>query len=352
MGASQAAAADIVAPIRVLIVDDSAVVRQVLQKELSQHPGIEVVGTAPDAFIARDKIVNLEPDVITLDIEMPKMDGLTFLRKLMKFHPMPVIVLSSLTEKGGALALEAIDAGATEVMCKPCEAYSVGDMSVALADKIKGASRAKVQKARVQVEDTNKPLSLARTTHKILAIGASTGGTEALTRLLTRLPANSPGIVIVQHMPEHFTRSFADRLNELCAIKVSEAVDGDSIPPGKALLAPGNYHMSVVRSGGMYEVKVQSGPLVGRHRPSVNVLFESVARYVGANAVGIILTGMGSDGATGMASMKACGATTIAQDEQTCVVFGMPNEAIKSGGVDHVLPLDAIAQKALDLSAE
>lgn len=338
--------------IRVLIVDDSAVVRKVLQEQLSRDPGIEVVGTAPDPYVARDKIVSLKPDVLTLDIEMPRMDGITFLRKLMSFHPLPVLVVSSLTQKGGELALEALEAGAVDVMCKPGAAYTVGDMSVQLIDKLKAVAAVKVEsRQRPRQVRAPKRLALTRTTNKVLAIGASTGGTEALTRILTTLPPNAPGTVVVQHMPEHFTHSFADRLNGLCAMHVKEAEDGDTIAPGKVLIAPGNYHMLARRSGAHYYVQVKAGPLVGRHRPSVNVLFESVAKYIGKNAVGAILTGMGRDGATGLKAMSDNGAATIAQDQASSIVFGMPKEAIALGCVNHVLPLDEIAPKLIYLAA-
>ena len=340
-------------PIRVLVVDDSAMVREILVKELSRDPAIKVVGTAPDPFVARDKVVNLKPDVLTLDIEMPRMDGITFLRKLMKHAPVPVIVVSSLTPKGGDLALEALDAGAVEVMCKPGPAYSIGDMSVALIDKIKAAATVKVaQKTALAAPAKEEPkrLSMTRTTNKVIAIGASTGGTEALRDVLMAFPPNAPGAVIVQHMPEHFTRSFAQRLNELCAIEVKEAVDGDRVTPGKALIAPGNFHMLLKRSGAVYYVQVKMGPLVSRHRPSVDMLFKSVARFAGRNAVGIIMTGMGADGSRGMKEMKDHGAINIAQDEATSVVFGMPKEAIALGAVDHVLPLRRIPAKALELA--
>lgn len=339
--------------IRVLIVDDSAMVRKIFSDELSRDPEIEVVGAAPDPYVARDKIVGLKPDVLTLDIEMPRMDGITFLRKLMRHYPLPTIIVSSLTERGGELALEALHAGAVEVMCKPGAAYTVGDMSVELCDKIKAAARVNVQKKLSQ--DTTVPmqrLSMTRTTNKVVAIGASTGGTEALTRVLTQLPANAPGIVVVQHMPEHFTRSFADRLNTLCAVEVKEAENGDTIVPGKVLIAPGNFHLLLQRSGAVYSAQVKSGPLVSRHRPSVDVLFKSVARYAGANAVGVIMTGMGADGADGMKEMHAQGAATVAQDEHSCVVFGMPKEAIARGGVDHVVPLDRISQMILQLAQQ
>lgn len=339
--------------IRVLIVDDSAMVREILSRELARDPEIEVIGTAPDPYVARDRIVELKPDVLTLDIEMPRMDGITFLRKLMQHFPLPVIVVSSLTKKGGDLALEALDAGAVEVMCKPGAAYTVGDMSVALIDKIKAAARVAVAKrvaAKPKASGTPVRLSMTRTTNKVIAIGASTGGTEALTDVLTALPANAPGIVIVQHMPEHFTRSFADRLNSLCAIQVKEAEDGDTVAPGKALIAPGNYHMVLRRSGARYYVEVKSGPLVSRHRPSVDVLFKSAAKYAGPNAVGVIMTGMGADGSQGLLEMRQQGASTIAQDEATCVVFGMPKEAIALGAAEFVLPLASIPSRMLQLA--
>ena len=340
--------------IRVLIVDDSALVREIFTKELGQDPEIEIVGAAPDPFIARDKIVALKPDVLTLDIEMPRMDGVTFLRKLMRHYPLPVIVVSSLTPRGGDLALEAMGAGAVDVMCKPGAAYTVGDMSVELIDKIKAAAKVSVtrKEARPAAKAPTERLSLTRTTHKILAIGASTGGTEALTLVLTALPSNSPGVVIVQHMPEHFTHSFANRINDLCAIEVREARDGDSVIPGRALIAPGNYHMLLRRSGARYYVQVKEGPLVTRHRPSVDVLFKSVAQYAGRNAVGVIMTGMGADGSKGMKLMKEQGAATIAQDEASCIVFGMPKEAIALGCVDHVVSLDNIPRKMLQLAQQ
>lgn len=339
-------------PIKVLIVDDSAMVRSILQKELSKDPDIEVIGTAPDPYVARDKIVQLKPDVITLDIEMPRMDGITFLKKLMQYYPLPVIIVSSLTPKGGELAMEALEAGAVEVLCKPGAAYTVGDMSVELIDKIKASARVRVQKKEITSPTMYKKLSLTKTTNKVVVIGASTGGTEALANILKVLPPNSPGIAIVQHMPEHFTRSFADRLNELCDIEVKEASNGDSVIPGRALIAPGNYHMLLKRSGAQYYVEVKSGPLVSRHRPSVDVLFKSASQYGGKNVVGVIMTGMGKDGAEGMKLMHEQGAKTIAQDESTCIVFGMPKEAIALNAVDYVLPLDKIPQKILELASE
>lgn len=341
--------------IRVLIVDDSAVVRKILTKELSNDPMIEVIGTAPDPYIARDKIVAEKPDVITLDVEMPRMDGITFLRKLMKHHPLPVIVVSSLTPKGGELAMEALDAGAVDVMCKSGAAYSVGDMSVELIDKIKAASKVDVKRQIVPLKIdrpvTNK-LSITRTTNTVVAIGSSTGGTQALQEVLTSLPANAPGIIIVQHMPESFTKAFATRLNSLCEMEVKEAEDNDRVSNGKVLIAPGNRHMLLNRSGAVYYVQIKSGPLVGRHRPSVDVLFKSVAKYAGKNAIGVILTGMGADGAKGIKLMSEQGAKTIAQDEKSCVVFGMPKEAIKTGAVKDgdILPLNKIAGRILEMA--
>ncbi|MBU0486148.1 MAG: chemotaxis response regulator protein-glutamate methylesterase [Proteobacteria bacterium] len=338
--------------IRTLVVDDSAVVRKVFSEELSREPDIEVVGTAPDPYVARDKIVALKPDVVTLDIEMPRMDGLTFLRKLMKYYPLPVIIVSSLTKEGGALAMEALDIGAVDVISKPGEAYSVGDMSVQLAEKIRGAARVDMKRLRenVPLKAIAPPsLALSKSTNKIIAIGASTGGTEALKNVLTQFSPNMPGILIVQHMPANFTTSFAERLNSLCQISVKEAEDGDSVLPGTALLAPGNYHMVMRRSGARYYVNIKDGPLVCHQRPAVDVLFNSVAAYGGANAIGIILTGMGKDGSQGMLKMKEAGAQTIAQDEKSCVVFGMPKEAIDLGCVDQVLPLNEIPRAVVKI---
>ena len=339
--------------IKVLIVDDSAVVRNIFSRELAKDPQLEVVGTAPDPYIARDKVVKLKPDVMTLDIEMPRMDGITFLKKIMRYNPVPTVVVSSLTQKGSDLALEALQEGAVEVMNKPGASYTVGNMTCTLIDKIKAAAQVNMTRYRERLEPERpkrETLALAQTTHKVVAIGASTGGTQALEHILTALPGNAPGTVIVQHMPEKFTRSFADRLNQLCAMTVKEAQTGDRVIPGTALIAPGNQHMVLRRSGATYYVETKDGPLVKRQRPAVEVLFDSVAKYAGKNSVGVILTGMGSDGCEGMLQMHACGAPTIAQDEDSCVVFGMPKEAIKLGGVDQVLPLDAIAAAILQQS--
>ncbi|MCK5340773.1 MAG: chemotaxis response regulator protein-glutamate methylesterase, partial [Desulfobulbaceae bacterium] len=320
--------------IRVLVVDDSAVVRKVFTEELSKEEDIEVIATAPDPYVAREKIVALKPDVITLDIEMPRMDGITFLRKLMKHFPLPVIIVSSLTKAGGSLALEAMEIGAVEVISKPGGSYSVNDMGVQLADKIRAAARVRVLKRThgegkeaVSRKVAAPKLSLSKSTNKIIAIGASTGGTDAIKEVLTAFPPSIAGIVIVQHMPANFTTSFAKRLDELCQIHVKEAADGDSIVPGIALLAPGNYHMVMRRSGARYYVNIKGGPLVCHQRPAVDVLFNSVAAYGGSNVIGALLTGMGRDGAQGMLKMKEAGAKTIAQDEKSCVVFGMPKEA-------------------------
>ncbi|MCX5724296.1 MAG: chemotaxis response regulator protein-glutamate methylesterase [Nitrospirae bacterium] len=343
------------AKIRVLTVDDSALMRQVLAQLLSRDPGIEVVGSAPDPFIAREKIKLLNPDVITLDVEMPKMDGLTFLEKLMAGHPMPVVMVSSLTEVGCDTTLRALELGAVDFITKPKIDLREGMEEVAqdLIGKIKAAAMAKVGNRRPAAQGAVGAASLAsrllssgssmlKTTDTIIAIGASTGGTEALRAVLEVLPPNTPPIIVTQHMPERFTKTFADRLNQLCRISVKEAEDGDSVLPGHALIAPGSYHMTLVRSGARYSVKINQDPPVNRHRPSVDVMFDSVARYAGANAIGVILTGMGGDGAKGMLAMKQAGAYTIAQDEASCVVFGMPKEAIKLGCVDKILPLDDI----------
>lgn len=345
--------------IKVLVVDDSAVVRKVFKEELSRERDIEVVGTAPDPYVARDKIVKLKPDVITLDIEMPRMDGLTFLKKLMRHYPLPVIIVSSLTKKGGKLAMDALSFGALEVMSKPSSAYSVGEMGIQLIDKIRAVARIKVGpkgdrssafSGSIQAKMASNALS--RTTNKIIAIGASTGGTEALKVVLTGMPPNAPGTLVVQHMPANFTTSFAERLNELSAMTIKEARDGDSLVNGLALIAPGNYHMLLKRSGARYYVQIKNGPLVHHQRPSVDVLFHSVAEYAGGNAVGVILTGMGSDGALGLLKMKEAGARTMAQDEKSCIVFGMPKEAIKLGAAEKVLPLRNIAQAALNMIVE
>lgn len=344
---------DDVNKIKVLIVDDSAMVRKIFSEELSKYSDIQVVGVAPDPYVAREKIVNLKPDVLTLDIEMPRMDGLTFLRKLMKYYPVPTIIVSSLTPQGGKLTLEAMDIGAVDVIAKPSTAYSVGDMSAQLVEKIRAASRVRIIKrddSVTNVASVQEPIrALAQTSNKVIAIGASTGGTEALKNVLTKMPPNSPGIVIVQHMPANFTTAFAARLNDLSQIAVKEAEDNDSVTPGTALLAPGNYHMILRRSGARYYVEVKTGPMVHHQRPAVDVLFKSTAKYAGANAIGVILTGMGSDGAEGLLEMKKAGAGTIAQDEKSCVVFGMPKEAIKLGAADKVVSIEQVASEIIKM---
>jgi len=340
------------APVKVLIVDDSAIVRKILTEELSKDPEIEVVGSAPDPYIARDKILTLNPDVLTLDVEMPRMDGVTFLQKLMPSKPMPVIVLSSLTPKGGKTAMAAMDAGAFDVMCKPGGSFSVGDACIELKAKLKVAAKVKmspVRKAAASAAPAQHDSAMVETTHKIFAIGASTGGVQALTAVMQTMPANIPGTVIVQHMPAHFTTSFAQRLNEICRPTVKEAEDGDRVTPGKVLLAPGGFHMVLKRSGANYYVSVQDGPKVCRQKPSVDVLFKSVARFAGANAIGSILTGMGNDGAAGLLEMRKAGARTIGQDEKSCVVYGMPKEAADAGACEQVVSLNQVSQAMLKL---
>jgi two-component system chemotaxis response regulator CheB len=341
--------------IRVLIVDDSAVVRQTLRDVLESDPEIEVIATAGDPFVAADRIAEQVPDVITLDIEMPRMDGLTFLKKLMSQHPIPVVICSSLAEDGAQSTFRALEYGAVEIVTKPRLGTKqfLEDSRIALCEAVKAAAGARVQilrpsqtvEAKLTADVILSPAThaMAETTEKVVVIGASTGGTEALKTVLEALPADTPGIVIVQHMPELFTRAFANRLDSLCSITVKEAESNDTIIRGRALIAPGNHHLLLKRSGARYYVEIKDGPLVCRHRPSVDVLFRSAARYAGQNVVGVILTGMGDDGARGMLEMKQAGAMTIAQDEATCVVFGMPKEAIKLNGVDKILPLQSVA---------
>ncbi len=347
---------------RVLIVDDSAVVRQTLREVLSTDPEIEVIATASDPFVAAERISEQLPDVITLDIKMPRMDGLTFLKKVMSQHPIPVVICSSLAGEGTQSALKALELGAVDVVAKPRlgARQFLEDARVILCQTVKAAARARVQSLRpsqtvepkLSADAILAPASgaMAETTEKVVVIGASTGGTEALKSLLEGLPPDCPGIVIVQHMPELFTRAFANRLDGLCAITVKEAETNDSVIRGRALIAPGNHHLLLKRSGARYYVEIKDGPLVCRHRPSVNVLFRSAARYAGRNAIGAILTGMGDDGAHGMLEMKQAGAATLAQDEASCVVFGMPKEAIKLGGVDRVLPLHSMGQVIISLA--
>lgn len=341
--------------IRVLVVDDSAMIRNILADGLQRDPTIEVVGKAADPYMARDKIVELKPDVITLDVEMPRMDGLEFLKKLMAQYPLPVVMVSALTERGKRITLEALEAGAVDFVTKPKAdvARGLDEMMIELRTKVKLAASANVSHFKVARSETLRTLSapkaLAETTDKIIVIGASAGGTEAIKEVITRLPSVSPGVVIVQHMPEGFTKLFAERLNNLSQVFVKEAADGDRVMPGVVLVAPGSYQMSVIRSGGFYRVKCEKGEKVCGHCPSVEVLMRSAAACAGANAVGVMLTGMGSDGAGGMKAMRDAGARTIAQSEESCVVFGMPKSAINAGGVEFVVSLNDIPGKILSL---
>jgi two-component system, chemotaxis family, protein-glutamate methylesterase/glutaminase len=336
--------------IKVLVIDDSAVIRQTLTTLLNQDPDITVIGVAADPYIAVSKIAEEVPDVITLDVEMPRMDGLTFLRKIMSQHPIPVVIISSLTDRGTESAIMAMEYGAIAVMKKP-DSYSMLNMDTHyIIDAVKSASKAKI-KRRSQQENALRAIkvkppyssSMIQTTDKVIAVGASTGGTEAILDFLQAMPIDSFGIVVVQHMPEMFTRSFAERLNRICDITVKEAAQGDTVIKGRALIAPGNKHMELKRSGARYYVDLNDHDPVNRHRPSVDVLFNSTAKYAGKNAIGIIMTGMGADGAAGLLEMKNAGAETVAQNEESCVVFGMPKEAIRLGAAKKILPLNLIA---------
>ncbi|MFN7011971.1 MAG: chemotaxis response regulator protein-glutamate methylesterase [Allorhizobium sp.] len=350
--------------VRVLIIDDSASVRQTLARVLEADPDIDVIGTASDPFMAARKIQEEIPDVITLDVEMPRMDGITFLRKLMSQRPIPVVMCSSLTEQGSETLLQALEAGAVDVILKPKigAADHLAETGMRICEVVKSAAHARLAGRPRRTASMSGPAAkltadavlppptgkaMAKTTEMVVCVGASTGGTEALRDFLEQLPANAPGIVIVQHMPEKFTAAFAKRLNTLCEMEVKEAVDGDPVLRGHVLIAPGDHHMLLERQGARYHVSVRSGPLVSRHRPSVDVLFRSAARSAGANAMGVIMTGMGDDGARGMAEMHEAGAYTIAQDEATSIVYGMPKEAVARGGVDKIVPLDHIAHEIL-----
>ncbi len=342
--------------IRVLIVDDSALVRQILSQGLAADPEIEVVGTAEDPYVARDMIVTKQPNVLTLDVEMPRMDGIEFLRRLMPQYPIATVMVSSLTEQGAKITLDALEAGAIDFVTKPQShvAGGVNAMISELRQKVKMAARVDVshRKGQIVARPNATPLAshaLAKSAHKVVAIGASTGGTEALRKIAVQFPRTMPGVVVVQHIPPGFTKMFAERLNEECAIEVKEAASGDQIAPGRMLIAPGAKQMSVRRSGGIYLMDCEDGEKVSGHCPSVDVLFRSMAQHVGANAVGAILTGMGDDGAAGMAMMREAGARTLGQDEKTSVVFGMPNEANKRGGVEQLVPLDQIASALIKL---
>lgn len=358
--------ANIKPTIKVLIIDDSNVICQALRKGLEQEDGIKVVGVSPDPYSARNMIAELQPDVITLDIEMPRMDGLTFLKKIMKFNPIPTIIVSSLAEKGCEKAIACMEAGALDVIAKPNGLNSISDVTAQLAELMHAAVKTSLCVNSVSSRKTSTAFPseimidsvlssdtpMTGVKRKIITIGSSTGGTEALRQVLTRLPNGLPGIVMTQHMPESFTKSFADRLNDLCQIEVREAKNGDQVKPGLALLAPGNRHMRLIRDRGQYSVQIIDGPKVCHHRPSVDILFDSVAKHAGKNALGVILTGMGSDGASGLLAMKNAGAYTIAQDKESCVVFGMPKEAIDCGGANLISPLSKVAMHMLDFSTD
>lgn len=339
--------------IRVLIIDDSALMRQLLTDFLSSDPDLEVVGTAPDPYVAREKIKALKPDVLTLDVEMPRMDGLTFLENLMRLHPMPVIMVSSLTEKGADVTLQALELGAVDFVTKPKIdiANSLRDYASGLIDKLKAAARARVQGRSARPAGTPKPvvprLQSLRTTDKIIAIGASTGGTEAIKAVLEQMPADAPAIVITQHIPALFSKSFAERMNRSSAMSVCEAQDGQAVLTGHAYIAPGDRHLLLARDGARYVARLSDAPPENRHRPSVDVMFRSVAQYAGANAVAALLTGMGEDGARGMLAMREAGARTLAQDEATSVVWGMPGSAVRLGAAQVVVPLENIAAELL-----
>ncbi|MHB8058751.1 MAG: protein-glutamate methylesterase/protein-glutamine glutaminase [Desulfuromonadaceae bacterium] len=351
--------------IKVLVIDDSALVRQTLCDILSSDPEIEVVGSAADPILAAERMRTVIPDVITLDVEMPRMDGLTFLQKLMSQHPIPVVMCSSLAESGSETALKALEYGAVDIITKPKMGTKqfIEESRTRICDAVKGAAAARLGPLRAMrtmkeispkytadvIMEKPNTKAMILTTEKVVVVGASTGGTEALRVFLEALPEDTPGIVIVQHMPENFTAAFAKRLDSICRVTVKEAQDNDTIVRGRALIAPGNHHTLLKRSGARYYVEIKDGPLVSRHRPSVDVLFRSAARYAGKNAVGVIMTGMGDDGAHGMKEMFDAGAITIAQDEASCVVYGMPHEAVKLGGVNKVMPLQNIAGEVLRL---
>jgi len=345
---------------RVLVVDDSALVRRVLTDILQSDPSLEVVGAASDPYVARAEIKRLNPDVLTLDVEMPRMDGITFLSNLMRLRPMPVVMVSSLTEQGADVTLNALELGAIDFVTKPKVDVSHGltEYAAEIIEKVKTASRARVRALQDVncTSEASRPrhqvLKDYRTTDRVIAIGASTGGTEALREVLEAMPANAPAMVITQHIPEAFSQPFARRLNGVSAMTVCQAEDGQQILQGHAYVAPGNRHLKVVRSGAKFVCRLDDGEPVNRHKPSVDVMFRSVAEQVGRNAVGVILTGMGADGAKGLQAMKEAGAPTIAQDEATSVVWGMPGEAVKLGVVDHVLPLGRVAAQSLHLATQ
>jgi two-component system, chemotaxis family, protein-glutamate methylesterase/glutaminase len=338
--------------VRVLVVDDSAVVRHAIVEALSRDPEIEVVGTACDPYVARDRILELNPDVLTLDIEMPRMDGLTFLRTLQLHHPLPVVVISSVTQAGSRTALEALEAGAVDVIAKPSSSWNTGHLRDQLAERVKGAARARVGNLRQAEQACGRACPTfgpvrGTGTPQLILIGASTGGTEAIKSVLTSLPGGLPGICIVQHIPPVFSTAFANRLNSICRFEVREASEGDEVGPGLALVAPGDYHMSVALEGSRFVAHLEQSPPLNFTRPAVDVLFNSAARWSAPGTVAVLLTGMGSDGAYGMHKLRQRGATTIVQDEATCVVFGMPGAAVKLGAADRILPLGKIPEAIL-----
>jgi two-component system chemotaxis response regulator CheB len=345
--------------LKVLVVDDSALIRSLMKAIINRENDMECVGTAPDPMAAREMIKERDPDVLTLDVEMPKMDGLDFLERLMRWRPMPVLMISTLTEQGSDITFRALELGAVDFISKPKLGIADGmeESAAEITEKIRTVAQARVRNTPVAPatdENFSADAILPRvagrysSTEKLIVVGASTGGTQAIRELLTRLPADAPGVLVTQHMPEHFTKSFADRLDTLCRISVKEAEHNERVLPGHAYIAPGNAHLLLTRSGANYVIKLDQGPLVNRHRPSVDVLFRSAANIAGANAIGIILTGMGKDGVQGLLEMRRAGSFTIAQDEATCVIFGMPKEAIAAGGVCEVLPLQDIARRAME----
>jgi two-component system chemotaxis response regulator CheB len=345
--------------LKVLVIDDSALIRSVMNEIINREKDMECVGAAPDPLVAREMIKALNPDVLTLDVEMPKMDGLDFLERLMRLRPMPVLMVSTLTEQSSDITFRALELGAVDFVSKPKLDIARGmeEVAIEITDKIRAVAQARVRKILVApaIQETFSADAILpsvagqySSTEKLIVIGASTGGTEAIKEVLTKLPADAPGVLVTQHMPEHFTKSFADRLNTLCKISVKEAEHNERVLPGHAYIAPGNSHLLLKRSGANYVIKLDQGPLVNRHRPSVDVLFRSAANVAGANAIGIILTGMGKDGVQGLLEMKQAGSHTIAQDEATCVIFGMPKEAISAGGVCEVLPLQNIARRTME----
>jgi len=339
--------------VRVLIVDDSKVVRQVLARMLSSDPEIEVIGAAPDPYVARDLIIKLRPDVVTLDIEMPRMDGLTFLRKLMEHYPLPVIVVSSVAGRGSQNALEALRLGAVDVFCKPGSPHALGDVGKMLLQQVKAAATARIERHKdgAATAQPSRGSTLVFPPNRLIAIGASTGGTRAIETVIRDFPAHSPATVIIQHMPANFTKSFAESLNRRCAMEIKEAESGDILAPGRGFVAPGNFHMVVQRFGTSYRLQLIDGPRVHYQRPAVDVTFESIAATIGHHAVGAVLTGMGADGAAGLLAMRRQGSHTIAQDQASSVVFGMPKEAIRMGAAERVLPLTEIGRGLLSFSS-